>query len=251
MKPPAHGGPVTLRSRRLTFSGRLPGTWSEPRVVTLTNRGTIPLSIRSAEITGPHAGDFAICAEDFSGVHLYPGSSCTVSVRFNPSETGWRTAALLLNGRGRNSPWRVALAGYGASLELVSDCPDLVVRKRDIMTITVVALGRCGEPILIWGEPGLIPSPNCQRALRQELLVAVPISVHVRARCEESCEPVTAVFHSMAVQVVQVTVPMHFDASPCGSKVPPRPHPEAQTCGFHIVQRLQVEVPVTFDAEIA
>lgn len=220
-------------------------------MITLTNRGPMPLSIRSAEITGPHGGDFAICAEDFSGVDLYTGSSCSLSVRFRPSAAGWRTADLLLYGTGRKSPWRVALSGYGASLELLGDGPDLAVKRHDLLAISVAAVGRCQRPHVLYGKAELVPGSECEQTYRQELQVAVPISVHVQARCDGRSEPVKAVFHTVALQPVQVTVPLHFEASSCDSGEPEPRHPQVQTCRFHVVQRLQVEVPAIFSSDIA
>lgn len=251
MKPARKRRSGASRSGRLFFSGRLPGTWSDPKVITLTNRGTLPLLISAARITGRHKGDFAICTQDFSGVHLYPGSSCNVCVRFKPLGSGWRTAVLLLYERRRRKPWRIALVGYGAALELDGNCPDLTVRLRDIARVQVVAVGSCEEPAVVWGKAAIVAGSNCAEALHQELLIAVPISVNVRAHCEGSCDPVTATFHSVAVQPAQVTLPIRFGATSPESNQPANPQPNARSCRLQLVQRLKVEVPLTIGAKRA
>lgn len=250
MTPAEQSGRARRPLPQLTFSGRLPVTWSEPKVFRLVNRSRVPLSIKSARIIGPHKGDFAICAEDFSGVQLYPGTWCRIGVRFRPSGNGWRTAELLVSRGRKKKGWRIALAGYGASLELISDCPDPVARLHDLVTVKVEALGRCGNPALVWGKAEMVPLSDCRREFRQSLLVAVPISVLVQARCEKSSDPVRAVFHTAAVQPMEVSVPLHFDARPQSSRAHSPRQPVVQTCERKIVQRLKVELPVTFDARV-
>lgn len=242
--------PTRHHLHQLAFPGRFPGTWSEPKVLRLTNRSEVPLSIESAEIAGPHMSDFAICAEDFSGVNLYPGSWCSVSVRFRPSGAGWRSAELLLSSGETKRRWRVPLVGYGASLEMIADCPEPVAKLVDTATVKVEAVGRCGEPIVVWGEAQMLPGLNCGREYCQSLQIAVPISVLVLARCEEGGNPVKAVFHTAAVQPVRVSVPLSFAASPGGSSTRSRQHLDVKRCGLHVVQRLKVELPVTFDARV-
>jgi hypothetical protein len=68
---------------------------------------------RSARaFTGADPGDFNVSTTT-CGASLGAKSTCTISVVFNPTATGKRTATLNVNDGANNSPQTVALTGTG------------------------------------------------------------------------------------------------------------------------------------------
>jgi hypothetical protein len=87
------------------------GTSSSPLTAVLTNNMSGPLTISGVQITGTNAGDFAQtndCPSTLQG-----GSSCTITVRFEPNGVGKRTAKIAVNDDANNSPQTVFLKGTG------------------------------------------------------------------------------------------------------------------------------------------
>jgi hypothetical protein len=99
---------VTLAPQELTFADQPTGTASDPRVVTLTNSGSLPLTISSIVVSGDFA-QINTCGP----VVAAGGASCTISVTFNPTETGTREGTLSIADDAAGSPQVVALTGEG------------------------------------------------------------------------------------------------------------------------------------------
>jgi Abnormal spindle-like microcephaly-assoc'd, ASPM-SPD-2-Hydin len=103
---------VTVSPASLTFAGQTVGTTSSPQSVTLTNRGTTTLHISSISFTGTNGADFLIsfdsCPPDLVAI-----ANCTVSVEFQPTALGTRTASLAFSDNGGASPQVVKLTGTG------------------------------------------------------------------------------------------------------------------------------------------
>ncbi len=64
------------------------------RSVTVTNRGSVHLTVGSATLSGPDTAMFVIGPNSCSGANLSPGGSCSVTVSFNPSAEGFKEGAL-------------------------------------------------------------------------------------------------------------------------------------------------------------
>jgi Glycine rich protein len=75
------------------FAAQRVGTVGE-QTVTVTNRGTIPLVVTGATITGAQAGDFQ--AGPGCAVPVPPGASCLMVARFAPRASGYRNARLTI-----------------------------------------------------------------------------------------------------------------------------------------------------------
>jgi len=96
----------------LTFAAQAIGTTSAAQPVTITNSGTASLFINGLAIGGADPLDFnqdGACA----GLTLAPGTSCSVSVVFNPTASGTRTAAFNVTDNAAGSPQSVPLTGTG------------------------------------------------------------------------------------------------------------------------------------------
>jgi hypothetical protein len=91
---------LAVTPAELAFPGERPAlSVSLPEVVTVTNTGTSPLTVRSVTgVDGPalHARDYLIAATTCPGATLLPGQSCTVTVRNLPHGAGERPGALLI-----------------------------------------------------------------------------------------------------------------------------------------------------------
>src|SRR5439155_22799402 len=113
----AISGPnATLSPTSLTFSTQAIGTTSTAKTVTLKNTGTAILTISSIAITGINAGDFA--QTHTCGSLLAAGASCKISVKFKPTMSGTRTAALSIRDNAAGSPQKVTLSGIGTAAKL-------------------------------------------------------------------------------------------------------------------------------------
>ncbi len=105
---------VSLNPTSVSFANQNVGTSSPAQAVTLTNSGTMSLSISSIALTGTNATDFAQTNTCPSGSNtLAAGSSCTISVTFTPGASGARSASLTFTDNAADSPQSVALNGTG------------------------------------------------------------------------------------------------------------------------------------------
>lgn len=106
----------------LGFGSQIIVTSSAPESVTLTNKGSAPLSVAGIAVTGTNAGDFSIAGGtcNAGGGTVAIGASCTATVRFTPHSVGPSSASLSFTDNGPGSPQQVSLSGTGAPT------PDLV-----------------------------------------------------------------------------------------------------------------------------
>ncbi|MFZ0769859.1 MAG: choice-of-anchor D domain-containing protein [Candidatus Sulfotelmatobacter sp.] len=102
---------VSVSPASLTFASQAVGTTSAAQVVTLNNNLTTTLTISSIGFTGANSGDFA--QTNTCGTSVTAGGSCTISVTFDPTATGSRTATLNVTDNAGNSPQTVGLSGTG------------------------------------------------------------------------------------------------------------------------------------------
>ena len=103
---------VSVSPTSLTFAAQTVGTTSLARSVTFTNRGSTTLHINSVSVTGINAVDFLI-SFDSCPPDMVAGSSCTVSLEFQPTAVGIRTASLAFSDNGGASPQIAKLTGTG------------------------------------------------------------------------------------------------------------------------------------------
>jgi probable HAF family extracellular repeat protein len=110
------GTTAKLSPSSLNFGTVAIGTASPAKTVTLTNVGTTTLTITAIASTGTNAGDFA---QTYTcGSSLAAGASCQISVKFKPTVSGTRTAALSITDNAAGSPQHVPLSGIGTTAKL-------------------------------------------------------------------------------------------------------------------------------------
>jgi hypothetical protein len=102
---------VEVSPASLNFGSVKLGTSSPPQNVSVTNTGTVALSITSIGISGADAGDYSETTT--CGTGLGAGASCWISVTFTPRAKNSRVAQLSISDNGGVSPQTVGLAGTG------------------------------------------------------------------------------------------------------------------------------------------
>ncbi len=95
----------------LTFSAQTVTTTSSPQQIVVRNTGTATTTVSNVALAGANPADFAISTQGCAT--LAAGSTCGISITFNPTATGSRTASLQIASDGVGSPQSVALSGTG------------------------------------------------------------------------------------------------------------------------------------------
>jgi len=72
------------------------GSTQAPRNVTITSTGVVPLHITYVEVTGANSGDFTV-GDECKDKWLDPDQSCVMTVQFQPSAGGERSATLVIH----------------------------------------------------------------------------------------------------------------------------------------------------------
>jgi archaellum component FlaF (FlaF/FlaG flagellin family) len=102
---------VELKPVSVNFGSQPVGTKSIPKKITLTNKGSVAVSISKISITGTDSGDFA--ETNTCGGSVASGASCFISVTLTPSAKGKQTASVAASDNGGGSPQIVVLTGTG------------------------------------------------------------------------------------------------------------------------------------------
>lgn len=95
----------------VNFGNQKVGTTSAAAPITMTNVGASAISITQVAIVGANPGDFTQTNDCGNSVPAH--GSCTISVKFKPTATGARSAAVSVSDNGGASPQSVPLAGTG------------------------------------------------------------------------------------------------------------------------------------------
>jgi hypothetical protein len=111
--PPSGAGAISVSPTSLTFAPRDTGTTSAPQSVTVANTGTAPVLVNSAATRGANPLDFTQVADGCSGVRLAPGTSCSVSITFSPTQAGARSATFTVTAGG--TPYTASISGTGTT----------------------------------------------------------------------------------------------------------------------------------------
>ena len=112
--PPA---PV-LNPAVVDLGTRAVGADPVPGAAVLANAGWGPLTVSGATVKGAARAEFPITADSCTGLVLYRGSACTVTVSFSPAREGARTATLEVADNFTGSPRTARLRGAGSRARL-------------------------------------------------------------------------------------------------------------------------------------
>ena len=137
----AGNGPlVTVTPGSIAFGGQLVGTVSAAHFYKITNVGTAGLVVTGATVSGKNPGDFRVhtgCA----GAPVPPGGTCTVAVRFAPSSTSLRTAAISVSDNAPLSPQGVPVTGFGGGPDAWTPVGPMI-SAREHFTATLLPGGK-------------------------------------------------------------------------------------------------------------
>ncbi len=105
---------LTVAPGSLSFGSVNLGSGSASQTVTVQNPGATAIAVSNVSIIGADPSDFAVTTNS-CGASVAASAGCTVSIIFNPTAAGSRTATLTLTDAAGNSPQTVALAGTGSA----------------------------------------------------------------------------------------------------------------------------------------
>jgi hypothetical protein len=91
---------------------QLVGTTSSPQTVTLTNTGSVALSIASIKVSGPFH------ARNTCGSSVASGGSCTITTVFKPTTTGSASGTVTIIDSASSKPQVIYLTGIGTEVSL-------------------------------------------------------------------------------------------------------------------------------------
>ena len=115
-EPIASQASATLSTSAVAFGSSPVGMTSATQSITLTNSGSTSMLLNGVSVTGTNLNAFLATSNcPVQPAQLLRGSSCTVSVAFAPTGTGFLTATLLISDNAISSPQSVTLTGTGTS----------------------------------------------------------------------------------------------------------------------------------------
>ena len=89
---------ASLSPGSISFGNQPLHVISQTETITLQNTGTAPLNYTSTTVGGANAGDFSVSDSDCAAtLTLAPNATCNVTVAFNPTVTGSRTATVTVH----------------------------------------------------------------------------------------------------------------------------------------------------------
>src|SRR4051794_30788597 len=113
---PAPTGPkASFSPSTLNFAPQNVGTTSASKTITLSNTGTAPLFVNGEQHLGLDPLDFNVTDDQCVGTTIAVGASCTLTIVFNPTATGSRTATLRVTDSAPDSPQTLTFNGTGVS----------------------------------------------------------------------------------------------------------------------------------------
>jgi len=111
---------ATVDGSPLSFGDQPVKTSSDAQSIQVANQASSTVQLGSISPGGANPGDFAVDGSACAGA-LAPGSGCTVTVTFTPTDTGPRTATVDFADLGDGSTAQVPLSGNGCVPE--KTCP--------------------------------------------------------------------------------------------------------------------------------
>jgi hypothetical protein len=100
---------ITLTPASLNFASQTAGASSAPQVVNVNNTGTTPVAM-TISIVGNNPGDFAE-TDNCSESPLAGGKTGVIIATFDPTQTGGRSADVLISDTASQNPQMVAVSG--------------------------------------------------------------------------------------------------------------------------------------------
>ncbi|HEV2195226.1 MAG TPA: choice-of-anchor D domain-containing protein [Candidatus Acidoferrum sp.] len=105
---------VTFSPPAPSFPATDQGASSAPQTLTVISSGNTTLHISLVSLAGPNPSDFSLTNN--CTAPLAPGSNCAISLVFNPTAPGQRTADLMIADDAQGSPQAIVLTGTGIAV---------------------------------------------------------------------------------------------------------------------------------------
>ena len=102
---------LSISPPTVTFGSQAVGTASAAQTNTVTNAGNSAVGISSIALGGTNPSDFAQSTN--CGSTVAAGASCTITVTFQPTATGTRSAEVSVTDNVSHSPHKVSVSGTG------------------------------------------------------------------------------------------------------------------------------------------
>src|SRR6185437_6794275 len=145
-----------LSATSLTYTGAGVGSTSASQAVTLTNNGSVPLTITGIVASGADRGDFTVSNTCTSPIAA--GAHCSISATFTPTASGARAATVTISDNAASSPRVITLQGNGQDFSLsLSAVSAIQPGSTATSQLTVTAVGGYNQTISLTcsGAPAL------------------------------------------------------------------------------------------------
>jgi WD40 repeat protein len=210
---------LTASPTALDFDELVVGAAAAPQTVTVRNSGNVS-NTPSVQLGGAEAADFLITTNGCAGRSIGAGSTCTVSIGFNPTAAGARAATLSVAGIGGSSA-TVRLSGTGRLNPVLAVSPAVVVSGQ-VVTVAGTNFPAGAVVALTWGVGGPPLAAVADETGSFSLPVVVPPGVGSGTRSLAAVAPPEAATATAAV-LVQETGGFEGPVSPAFRNSPAFP----------------------------
>jgi hypothetical protein len=132
----------------LNYGDQTTGTTSASQTLTVTNSGTASLTVGTVSIAGTDPTQFNLVSETCTTAAIAPGATCQVTVTFNPTTAGAKSAVVRLTDDAPGSPHTSALSGNGVDPVAIS--PARSPGSHELTTAApqgAAVVVQCGPPL--------------------------------------------------------------------------------------------------------
>jgi Bacterial Ig-like domain (group 3) len=131
------GAQATIGPANVSFGAQAIGVPSAPISITVMNTGRSALNVTAMAVSGANSSDFS--ATNTCGSPVPSGLNCAVSIKFQPSAGGVRTALLSLTDDAANSPQSIALSGFALPATNTNAADTWATTSSGTQTLTLAA----------------------------------------------------------------------------------------------------------------
>jgi hypothetical protein len=138
---------VSLSPLKVVFPNQYVGTGGLPQNVTLTNTGTVTLTISSVTATPADFGVTSACGKTVAG-----GTNCKIGVSFDPTVGGTRIGTLTITDNASDSPQTVSLTGTGQDFSMAPKPPSSATvspGQTASYTVLVTPVGQFNQTVML------------------------------------------------------------------------------------------------------
>jgi chitodextrinase/nitrogen fixation protein FixH len=139
---------ASLSSLSVDFGGQAVGAPAPPRTVTLTNGGTVALSVSAVSISGAQASDFSQTSDCIGSIA--PFATCTITIGFTPSNSGTRNASVVIADNAPGNPHTIAVTGTGIGFGIAPQTAVVTPGQTQQFSVTN------GTGTMVWSVDGLV-----------------------------------------------------------------------------------------------